>query len=61
MPSFEERVQDLCKQVTACETDTEAVELVRQLQLVLHERIEHLRGNLRTLPLVSNPLDKLTT
>ena len=39
MPSFEERVQQLCR------LEEEAVELVQQLKALLHDRTEELRGN----------------
>jgi len=45
MPPFEERVQQMCKQIVACKTEEEAVELVQQLKALLHDRIEHLKGN----------------
>jgi hypothetical protein len=60
MPSFAERVQQLCKDVIACDTEAEAMERTRQLQMLMHERIELLRGNLAHLPMHSNPLDNPT-
>ena len=43
---FEERIRKLCEQVTASSSDTEAVDLARQLQSLMHERVEELRRNL---------------
>ena len=48
--TFEQRVRQLCEQVAACASETEAIELTRQLQPLMHERIEILRGNLLTMP-----------
>ena len=45
MPPFEERVQQLRKQIVACKTEAEAVELVQQLNALLHDALEELRGN----------------
>jgi hypothetical protein len=50
--TFEERVRELCKQVAACNSEIEAIGLARQLQSLVHERIEGLRGNLLTMPLL---------
>lgn len=43
--SFEKEVKELCKQIVACGTEQEAIELARNLRVLLHERVEHLRGN----------------
>jgi len=44
MPPFEERVQQVRKQIVACKTEAEAVELVQQLNALLHDALEELRG-----------------
>jgi hypothetical protein len=52
--SFDEQVKELCAKVIACQTEHQAVELLKELRLLLHERIEELRS--RVLPLAENPL-----
>jgi len=44
LPRSEERVQQLCKQIVDCKTEAEAVELVPQLKVLLHDALEELRG-----------------
>jgi hypothetical protein len=51
--TFEERVRQLCEQAAAAGSETEAIDLVRQAQSLIHDRIEGLRGNLLTMPLGS--------
>jgi len=48
--SFERKIRNLCEQIIACNDETEAVVLIRQLQIILHERIEQVRGKLIVLP-----------
>jgi hypothetical protein len=48
--TFEERVRQLCEQVAASGSEAEAIELSRELQSLIHERIEVLRGKLLTMP-----------
>jgi hypothetical protein len=48
--TFEERVRQLCEQAAAAGSETEAIELARQAQSLIHDRIEGLRGNLLTMP-----------
>jgi hypothetical protein len=50
--TFEERVRHLCNQVATSGSETEAIQLARQLQSLMHERVEELRGNLLTMPLL---------
>jgi len=45
--TFEERIRELCEQVTASGSEVEVVALVRQLRSLMHERTEELR---RTIP-----------
>ena len=49
--TFEERVRLLCDRVATSDSESEAIELARQLQSLMHERVEELRGNLLTMPL----------
>jgi hypothetical protein len=53
--TFEERVRELCKQVATCNSEIEAIGLVRQLQSLMHERVQELRGNLLTMPSLGPP------
>lgn len=48
--NFEEQITQLCEEVIACESEEQAVELVRRLQVLMHTRIEQLRENLMNLP-----------
>lgn len=48
--TFEERVRDLCERVARSTSETEAIELARQLQILMHDRVEELRGKLLTMP-----------
>jgi hypothetical protein len=48
--TFEERVRDLCEQAARSTSETEGIELARQLQVLMHDRVEELRGNLLTMP-----------
>ena len=41
--TFEERIRELCGQITASGSEAEAVDLVRQLRSLMHERAEELR------------------
>jgi hypothetical protein len=47
--TFEERVRDLCERVARSTSETEAIELARQLQILMHDRVEELRGKLLTM------------
>jgi len=42
VPPFENRVQQLCKQLVVCRTEAEVVELAEQLNALLDDRIEQL-------------------
>ena len=53
--TFEERVREMCEQAAACGSEIEAIGLVRQLQSMMHERVEELRGNLLTMPSLGPP------
>jgi hypothetical protein len=52
---FETRIRELSKQLANCRDDALSLELARELQTVLHERIEQLRDRLAALPLVAAP------
>jgi hypothetical protein len=49
---FAEEVKELCKQIIASDTEQEAIRLSRQLQKLLHERIQSLREETRSIHLV---------
>jgi hypothetical protein len=53
--TFQESVRELCEHAAACNSDIEAIGLVRQLQSMMHERVEELRGNLLTMPSLGPP------
>jgi hypothetical protein len=53
--TFEERVRELCGRVATCNSEIEAVKLARQLQSLVHERVEEPRGNLLTMPSLGPP------
>jgi hypothetical protein len=57
--TFEERVRQLCEQAAAAGSETEAIELARQAQSLIHDRIEELRGNLLTMPSLGSTLKEL--
>jgi hypothetical protein len=48
--TFEERIRQLCEQLAASASEAEAIELSRELQSLIHDRIEGLRGKLLTMP-----------
>jgi hypothetical protein len=50
--TFDERVRVLCERAAGCESETEAVKLARQVHGLLHERIEGLRVDLLSMPLL---------
>jgi hypothetical protein len=41
--TFEIRVRELCQQLIDCKTESEVVELSRQLRELIHERVEQIR------------------
>ena len=50
---FENQILQLCQEIIACQSEEESVKLTRRMQELLHRRIEELRSNVSTLPLVS--------
>jgi hypothetical protein len=48
--TFEQQINCLCEKAVACKSEEEAVEIARQMQALMHNRIEELRSNLITLP-----------
>jgi hypothetical protein len=56
---FEFRIRELSEQLANCKDDALTLELAKELQQVLHERFEQLRGTARSLPLLvkREPLD----
>lgn len=49
---FEHRIRELCEQLADCRDDAAALRLAQELQALLHERIEQLRGHVSSLPLL---------
>ena len=54
---FETRILELCEELISCDTDEGQIELAREMRVLLHERLEEIRGNLIVLPM----LDELAT
>ena len=52
--TFEERVRVLCEQAANSDSETEEIELARQVQSLMHQRVEELRGNLLVMPLLGS-------
>jgi hypothetical protein len=52
--TFEERVRALCERAASSDSETEAIELARQVQSLMHQRVEELRGNLLVMPLLGS-------
>lgn len=50
---FETRIRELSEQLGNCRDDVTALKLAQELQAVLHERIEQLRGAVRGLSLLT--------
>ena len=48
--TFEQQINRLSQQDVACKSEEEAVDIARQMQELMHNRIEELRSNLITLP-----------
>lgn len=44
--NFEQEILRLCEEAVACRSEAGAAELARQVQSLMHARIEQLRGNL---------------
>ena len=42
---FEQRVRELCDRLIACNTESEAIHITRELRALMHEHIEELRVN----------------
>lgn len=47
---FEQEIIRLCEEAVACKSEAGATELARQVQCLIHGRIEQLRGNLADPP-----------
>jgi hypothetical protein len=50
---FEHRIRELSEQLANCTDNATALNLARELQAVLHERIEQLREKTTGLPLLT--------
>jgi hypothetical protein len=50
---FESRIRELSEQLANCKDDTRALELAQELQRLLHERVEQLRTEASSLPLLT--------
>jgi hypothetical protein len=52
--NFEERIKTLCEEAIACKCEEDAVAVARQIQLLMHSRIEELRANINHLQLLGD-------
>jgi hypothetical protein len=50
---FDKRIKQLSEQLANCQDEQESLELVRELQAVLHEMVEQLRTKASGLPLLN--------
>jgi hypothetical protein len=50
---FEYRIRELSNQLANCRDDAESLRLAQELQQLVHERIEQLRTQAETLPLLT--------
>ncbi len=48
--TFEQQIMKLCEEAVACKSEQRAIELAREMQALMHSRIEELRVHLITLP-----------
>jgi len=55
--SFEARIEHLSRELENCEDDRQAIQLLRELQQAIHERIEQIRTDVNGLPLVAGRPD----
>ena len=49
---FDIRILELCKELLSCKSNEGQIELAREMRILVHERIEELRGNLIILPML---------
>ena len=49
---FETRILELCEELMSCESEEGQIELARKMRILVHQRIEELRGNLIILPML---------
>ena len=47
--TFEDKVDKLAEEAIACTSEEQAIELIRRMQTLMHDRIETLRENLITV------------
>jgi hypothetical protein len=52
--TFENQIENLCKQAAQCKSESEAVEIARRIQRLMHARVDELRSNLTTLQAVAS-------
>ena len=52
--AFEVRIKELCQQIVNRQSEPEAVELSRQLQILMHKRVEDLRENVLAVPVLNS-------
>ena len=51
--SFEQQIEELRQRIAISQSDEEAAQLARQMRILLHGRIEELRGNVNRLSLLT--------
>jgi hypothetical protein len=47
--TFEQQILKLSEEAVTCGSDEEAIQLTQRLQVLMHSRVEEVRGNLITL------------
>ena len=52
--TFEQQIHKLCEEAIACRCEDDAIAVTRRIQMLMHARIEELRGNLSNLPLLGD-------
>jgi hypothetical protein len=50
---FDARIRQLCTRLAECKDDVLSLKLAQELQVLLHERIEQIRGEVTGLPLLN--------
>jgi hypothetical protein len=50
---FDARIRQLCMRLAECKDDAVALKLAQELHVLLHERIEQMRGDVTGLPLLN--------
>jgi hypothetical protein len=52
--TFEQQIHELCQEAIACQSEEDAVSVAKRIQVLMHARIEELRSNISSLPLLGD-------